>query len=83
MKRIKNKIRKINEKEIEDIAKIIQNDNQSTVMFKAIKQIKNPTVENNIIVRNGKGETTTNKINKYNAVKNYFKKNFGKKKMKE
>ena len=83
VKRIKNKIRKINEKEIEDIAKIIQNDNQSTVMFKAIKQIKNPTVENNIIVRNGKGETIINKINKYNAVKNYFKKNFGKKKMKE
>ena len=83
VKRIKNKIRKINEKEIEDIAKTIQNDNQSTVMFKAIKQIKNPTVENNIIVHNGKGETIINKINKYNAVKNYFKKNFGKKKMKE
>ena len=83
VKRIKNKIRKINEKEIEDIAKIIQYDNQSTVMFKAIKQIKNPTVENNIIVHNGKGETIINKINKYNAVKNYFKKNFGKKKMKE
>ena len=83
VKRIKNKIRKINEKEIEDIAKIIQYDNQSTVMFKAIKQIKNPTVENNIIVHNGKGETIINKINKYNAVKNYFKKNSGKKKMKE
>ena len=37
LKRIKNEIRKNNEKEIEDIAKIIQNDNQSTAMFKAVK----------------------------------------------
>ena len=41
-KRIKNEIRKNNEKEIEDIAKIIPNDNQSTAMFKAVKQIKKP-----------------------------------------
>ena len=52
-------------------------------MFKAVKQIKNPTVENNIIVHNGKGETKINKTDKYNAVKNYFKKKFGKKKIKE
>ena len=52
-------------------------------MFKAVKQIKNPTVENNIIVHNDKGETKINKIDKYNAVKSYFKINFGKKKMKE
>ena len=53
-------------------------------MFKAVKQIKNQTVENNIIVHNDKGETT-NKIDKYTAAKIYFKKqiNFGKKKMKE
>ena len=47
LKRIKNEIRKNNEREIEDIAKTIQNDNQSTAMFKAVKQIKNPTIENN------------------------------------
>ena len=52
-------------------------------MFKAVKQIKNPTVENNIIVHNDKGETIINKIDKYNAVKSYFKINFGRKKMKE
>ena len=52
-------------------------------MFKAVKQIKNPTVENNIIVHNDKGETKINKIDKYNAVKSYFKINFGRKKMKE
>ena len=40
LKRIKNEIRKNNEKETEDIAKITQNDNQSTAMFKAVKQIK-------------------------------------------
>ena len=56
----------------EDIAKIIQNDNQSTSMFKAVKQIKNPTVENNVIVHNDKAETIISKIDKYNAVKNYF-----------
>ena len=53
--------------------------------IKAVKQIKNQTVENNIIVHNDKGETIINKIDKYNAAKIYFKKqiNFGKKKMKE
>ena len=56
----------------EDIAKIIQNDNQSTSMFKAVKQIKNPTVENNVIVHNDKAETIISKIDKYNAAKNYF-----------
>ena len=45
LKRIKNEIRKNNKKEIEDIAKIIQNNNQSTAMFKAVKQVKNPTVK--------------------------------------
>ena len=45
LKRIKNEIRKNNKKEIEDIAKIIQNNNQSTAMFKAVKQMKNPTVK--------------------------------------
>ena len=69
---------KNNEREIEDIAKIIQNDNQSTAIFKAVKQIKHPTVENNIIVYNDKGETITNKTDKYNAVKNYFKNKFWK-----
>ena len=59
----------------EDIAKIIQNDNQSTSMFKAVKIIKNPTVENNVLVHNDKGETIISKIDKYNTVKNYFKKN--------
>ena len=47
-------------------------------MFKAVKQIKNPTVENNIIVHNYKGKTIINKIDKYNAVKNYFKNKFWK-----
>ena len=47
-------------------------------MFKAVKQIKNPTVENNIIVHNDKGKTIMNKIDKYNAVKNYFKNKFQK-----
>ena len=37
LKRIKNEIRKNNEREIEDIAKISQNDNQFTAMFKAVK----------------------------------------------
>ena len=46
-------------------------------MFKAVKQIKNPTIENNIKVHNGKGETIK-KIDKYNAVKNYFKNKFWK-----
>ena len=45
-------------------------------MVKAVKQIKNPTVENNIIVHNDKGKTIMNKIDKYNAVKNYFKNKF-------
>ena len=45
LKRIKNEIRKNNKKEIEDIAKVIQNNNQSTAMFKAVKQMKNPTVK--------------------------------------
>ena len=45
LKRIKNEIRKNNKKKIEDIAKIIQNNNQSTAMFKAVKQMKNPTVK--------------------------------------
>ena len=44
-------------------------------MFKAVKQIKNPTVENNVIVHNDKGETIISKTDKYNALKNYFKKN--------
>ena len=44
-------------------------------MFKAVKIIKNPTVENNVIVHNDKGETIISKIGKYNTVKNYFKKN--------
>ena len=57
LKCIENEFRKNNEREIEDIAKIIQNDNQSTAMFKAVKQIKNLTVENNIIVHNDKTET--------------------------
>ena len=54
-------------------------------MFKAVKQIKNQTVENNITVHNDKGETIINKIDKYNAAKIYLKKqiNSGKKKMKE
>ena len=43
-------------------------------MFKAVKIIKNPTVENNVIVHNDKGETIISKIDKYNTVKNYFKK---------
>ena len=77
LKRMKNEIRKNNEKEIEDIAKLIQNDNQSRSMFKAVKQIKNPSVENNIIVHNDKGETI-NKIVKYNTMKNYFKNKFWK-----
>ena len=47
-------------------------------MFKAVKQIKNPTVENNIIVHNDKGETIINKIDKYKAMKNYFKNKFWK-----
>ena len=47
-------------------------------MFKAVKQIKNPTVKNNIIVHNDKGETIINKIDKYNTVKNYFKNKFWK-----
>ena len=47
-------------------------------MFKAVKQIKNPTVENNIIVHNDKGETIINKIDKYKAMKNYFKNTFWK-----
>ena len=47
-------------------------------MFKAVKQIKNPTVENNIIVHNDKEETIINKIDKYNAVKNYLKNKFWK-----
>ena len=51
-------------------------------MFKAVKQIKNPTVENNIIVHNDKGETKINKIDKYNAVKSYFKINFERRKLK-
>ena len=34
VKRIKNEIRKINEKEIADIAKIIQNDNQLQLCLK-------------------------------------------------
>ena len=51
LKCIENEVRKNNEREIEDIAKIIQNDNQSTAMFKAVKQIKNLTVENNITIK--------------------------------
>ena len=47
-------------------------------MFKAVKQIKDPTVENNIIVHNDKEETIINKIDKYNAVKNYLKNKFWK-----
>ena len=47
-------------------------------MVKAVKQIKNPTVKNNIIVHNDKGKTIINKIDKYNAVKNYFKNKFWK-----
>ena len=47
-------------------------------MFKAVKQIKNPTVKNNIIVHNDKGETIINKIDKYKAMKNYFKNKFWK-----
>ena len=47
-------------------------------MFKAVKQIKNQTVENNIIVHNDKGETIINKIDKYKAMKNYFKNKFWK-----
>ena len=43
-------------------------------MFKEVKQIKNPTTENNIIVHNDKGETIMNKTDKYNAVKNFWKK---------
>ena len=77
LKRMKNEIRKNNEKEIEDIAKLIQNSNQSTAMFKAVKHIKNPSVENNIMVHNDKGETI-NKIAKYNAMKSYFKNKFWK-----
>ena len=60
------------------LQKKIQNDYQSTPMFKAVKQIKNPTVEKNIIVQNVKGETIINKIDKYNAVTNYFKNKFWK-----
>ena len=51
LKCIENEVRKNNEREIEDIAKIIQNDNQSTAMFKAVKQIKNLTIENNITIK--------------------------------
>ena len=51
LKCIENEVRKNNEREIEDIAKIIQNDNQSTAMFKAVKQIKNLIVENNITIK--------------------------------
>ena len=47
-------------------------------MFEAVKQIKNQTVENNIIVHNDKGETIINKIDKYKAMKNYFKNKFWK-----
>ena len=47
-------------------------------MFKAVKEIKNPTIENNIIVHNDKGETIINKIDKYSAVRNYFKNKFWK-----
>ena len=75
---IKNEIRKNSQKENQDIAKIIQNYKRSTAMFKAVKQIKNPTVENNIIVHNDKEETIINKIDKYNAVKNYLKNKFWK-----
>ena len=51
LKCIENEVRKNNEREIEDIAKTIQNDNQSTAMFKAVKQIKYLTVENNITIK--------------------------------
>ena len=47
-------------------------------MFKAVKQIKNPTVENNITVHNDKEETIINKIDKYNEVKKYLKNKFWK-----
>ena len=54
-------------------------------MFKAVKQIKNPTIENNIIVHNAKGKTIINKIDKLINImqwKTTLKINFGKKKMK-
>ena len=80
LKCIENEVRKNNEREIEDIGKIIQIDSQSTAMFKAVKQIKNLTVENNIIVHNDKGETI--KLINIMQWKTTLKVNFGKKKRK-
>ena len=50
-------------------------------MFKAVKQIKNLTVENNIIVHNDKAETI--KLINIMQWKTTLKVNFGKKKRKE
>ena len=47
-------------------------------MFKAVKQIKNPTIQTNIIVHNYKGKAIINTTDKYNTVKNYFKNKFKK-----
>ena len=47
-------------------------------MFKAVKQIENPTIQTNIIVHNYKGKAIINTNDNYNAVKNYFKNKFKK-----
>ena len=58
MKRTKMKSGKLMRRKLKILQKSLKK------MFKAVKQIKNPTIENNIIVHNAKGKTIINKIDK-------------------
>lgn len=77
MKMIKKEVKAQNEKKIDEIANSIQNDNQSTAMFKAIKYQRNPHNKNkNTIIHNAENQKVINKNDQYNIVKEPFTQHF-------
>lgn len=77
MKMIKKEVKAQNEKKIDEIANSIQNENQSTAMFKAIKYLRNPHNKNkNTIIYNAENQKVINKNDQYNIVKEHFTQHF-------
>lgn len=72
LKKLSKEIQNQKEKEIDEIFNMIQKENQSVAVSKAVKQLKIPLTRGNASAYNQMGQRLINKKDQYNEIKKHF-----------
>ena len=75
-KEVEKVIENQKEKEINEIFNMIQKENQSVAVFKAVKQLKIPLTRGNASAYNQMGQRLINKKDQDNEIKKHFRTQF-------